>query len=71
MATVVERPSSISEVVFEDLKSEQDFDDLKTEFCVMYQEIKEKVSVFDLFDNFTMSDGARYFSNRFVENEAI
>lgn len=52
MATVVERPSSISEVVFEDLKSEQDFDDLKTEFCVMYQEIKEKVSVFDLFDIF-------------------
>lgn len=52
MATVIEKPGSISEVIFEDLKTEQDFDDLKMEFCVMYQEIQEKVSVFDLFDSF-------------------
>lgn len=41
-SAIFERPvNTIAEMVFEDVNSQSDFDELKDEFCIMYQEMQD------------------------------
>ena len=43
-SAIFERPvNTIAEMVFEDVNSQSDFDELKDEFCIMYQEMQDMV----------------------------